>query len=340
MNHMNNKNVIQGVLIIAGLCVLVALLNWGKQKRNTTLTDYATNNPEIAYQTHDKSENEVDTKTENEAVDENNTEATNIEEDPLQIKKEAVDQTDGQPVETQEEDTSLSSSAEDPEATKETNLPSLIGKTLNQTESSSRQSLEENEDFYIEPISDNLSRYITGVSYPAKTEGLSISLDELRYLHLLHYNFDNEVVEGELICNQAIAEDLLDIFHTLYSNQYQLEKILLIDEYGGDDHQSMLDNNTSCFNYREVEGTTSLSKHALGLAIDINPFYNPYITYNKDGTENISPEGSDPYADRTASFPYKIDEQDLCYKLFIEHGFTWGGNWNSCKDYQHFQKTK
>ena len=34
----------------------------------------------------------------------------------------------------------------------------------------------------------------------------------------------------------------------------------------------------------------------------------------------------------------KIDENDLCYKLFIEHGFTWGGNWNSSKDYQHFQK--
>ena len=25
----------------------------------------------------------------------------------------------------------------------------------------------------------------------------------------------------------------------------------------------------------------------------------------------------------------KIDENDLCYKLFTEHGFTWGGNWNS-----------
>ena len=36
----------------------------------------------------------------------------------------------------------------------------------------------------------------------------------------------------------------------------------------------------------------------------------------------------------------KIDENDLCYKLFIEHGFTWGGNWNSSKDYQHFQKVK
>lgn len=83
---------------------------------------------------------------------------------------------------------------------------------------------------------------------------------------------------------------------------------------------------------------SDISNHAKGRAIDINPFYNPYITYNKDGTANISPEGSEPYADRTASFPYKIDENDLAYKLFKEHGFTWGGNWNSVKDYQHFEK--
>ena len=53
---------------------------------------------------------------------------------------------------------------------------------------------------------------------------------------------------------------------------------------------------------------------------------------------NISPEGSEAYADRSASFPYKIDENDLAYKLFKEHGFTWGGNWNSTKDYQHFER--
>jgi hypothetical protein len=100
----------------------------------------------------------------------------------------------------------------------------------------------------------------------------------------------------------------------------------------------MEDNNTSCFNYRVVEGSTSLSKHAYGLAIDINPLYNPYITYENDGSLSVSPASAKAYADRSISFPYKIDENDLCYKLFTEHGFTWGGNWNSVKDYQHFQK--
>lgn len=216
----------------------------------------------------------------------------------------------------------------------------LTGAALNGvSQLEQRYTLE--DAFYYEPLSDNLRRYITGISYPARTEDESapeITMDELRYVHILHYDFDGNLAEGELICNEAISQDLVEIFYELYRNEYQLERVLLVDEYNGDDIASMEDNNTSCFNYRVVEGTNNLSKHALGLAIDVNPLYNPYITYNGDGSENISPEAAVIYADRSASFPYKIDETDLCYKLFIRHGFTWGGNWNSSKDYQHFQK--
>lgn len=196
------------------------------------------------------------------------------------------------------------------------------------------------ESFYYEPLSEELKEQITGISYPAEDNGdLAIHYDDLRYMHIEHINFHGVSTEGELICNKAIADDLLDIFYELYRNEYQLERVCLIDEYNGDDTASMEDNNTSCFNYRVVEGTSSLSKHALGLALDINPFYNPYVTFKKDGTRRVSPADAEIYADRSATFPYKIDENDLCYKLFIEHGFTWGGNWNSSKDYQHFQKT-
>lgn len=195
------------------------------------------------------------------------------------------------------------------------------------------------ESFYYEPLSEELKARITGISYPAEDNSdLAVSYEDLRYVHILHYNFDGMSTEGELICNAYIADDLLDIFYELHRNEYQLERVCLIDEYGGDDTASMEDNNTSCFNYRVVDGSTSLSKHALGLALDINPFYNPYVTY-PNGSTRISPMGSEAYADRSADFPYKIDENDLCYKLFTEHGFTWGGNWNSLKDYQHFQKT-
>ena len=194
------------------------------------------------------------------------------------------------------------------------------------------------EGFYYESLTESVKSGITGISYPTAAE--EISYDELRYLSVLHYDFNGEVQTGELICNQGIAEDLAEIFYELYVNEYRIEKIRLIDEYQGDDTASMADNNTSCFNYRVVDGTTNLSKHALGCAIDINPFYNPYVVFNKEGSGEtyISPAGSEIYADRSKDFPYKIDENDLCYKLFTEHGFIWGGHWNSSKDYQHFQK--
>lgn len=190
------------------------------------------------------------------------------------------------------------------------------------------------DGFYQETLSDTLIERITGSSYH---ENDDISLDQLRFLHVLYYDFNNEIKDGELICNKQIADDLLEIFSTLYDNAYQIDKIQLIDVYDADDDLSCADDNTACFNYRVVAGSTTLSKHALGMAIDINPFYNPYVTY-PDGKERISPAGSEVYADRSNANPHMIRKGDLCYQLFIDHGFTWGGEWKSLKDYQHFQK--
>lgn len=187
--------------------------------------------------------------------------------------------------------------------------------------------------FYADEISDDLFARMQGKSFP---EGCTTPREDLRYLHLLCKDIDGNTYEGEMVCNTAIADTLIDIFRQLYEADYPIEKMRLIDDYDGDDDASMADNNTSCFNFRVVEGTTNLSKHALGAAVDINPLYNPYIK-QKDGQTVVSPEGGEPYADRSKDFDYKIDEDDLAYKLFTEAGFTWGGSWKTVKDYQHFQ---
>lgn len=188
--------------------------------------------------------------------------------------------------------------------------------------------------FSIETISEPLKARINGLSYK---EDCIVPYDDLRYLKVLYVDFNGDTQVGEIICNQAIAKDLIEIFESLYEAKYQIEQIKLIDEFDADDDISCEENNTSCFNYRMIGGTNRLSNHAYGLAIDINPVYNPYVTY-PNGVERISPQKSIPYGDRSADFPHKIDENDLCYKLFIEHGFTWGGDWKSIKDYQHFEK--
>ncbi|MGN0244421.1 MAG: M15 family metallopeptidase [Lachnospiraceae bacterium] len=190
------------------------------------------------------------------------------------------------------------------------------------------------DGFFYQPITDDVKERIYGLSY--KTD-CTIPYEDLRYVSVLYYDFENQIQTGEIICNKAIAKDLVEIFYELYCNQYQIDKIRLVDEYNADDDLSCADNNTSCFNYRTVDGSNTLSKHAQGVAIDINPFQNPYVTY-PNGKERISPAGSEPYADRSSGLSHMITEDDLCYKLFIEHGFTWGGHWKTLKDYQHFQK--
>ncbi len=193
-------------------------------------------------------------------------------------------------------------------------------------------------DFYYTALTDEIKARITGISYPDTAEPLQISYQELAYVHVLHYDFNGNVKEGELVCNQAIARDLTEIFQELYRWKYPIEKIRLVDEYGGNDERSMEDNNTSCFNYRVISGTTRLSNHSYGTAIDINPLYNPYVVTRSDGTTSIQPANGTAYADRNAEFSYKIDHEDLCYRLFTQHGFTWGGDWKNTKDYQHFEK--
>ena len=184
--------------------------------------------------------------------------------------------------------------------------------------------------FEIHEINSDIFGRIYGKSYKADC---TVPVEDLRYLIVTHYDGDGNVVRGEIICNVAIADDLIDIFRNLYQAQYPIESIRLIDEFEADDIKSMQANNTSCFNFRKIAGSKKLSKHARGLAIDINPLYNPYV---KGST--VSPEEGRPYANRRKDFPYKIDENDLCYKEFIAHGFKWGGSWNSLKDYQHFEK--
>ncbi len=229
----------------------------------------------------------------------------------------------------------------------------LTGALLN-SDTMKEQRITYAEGFYSEPLSANLQRYITGVSFSpdlketdVPMEGTensletsasldtSVTCDDLRYLHILHYDFDGNLAEGELICNEIIAQDLLEIFYELYRNEYQLGKVHLADEYDGDAVLSMEDNNSVCLNSDGQE--MSSDGHALGLSVDINPAYNPYVTYEEDGSEQILPTSALSYVDRTKSFPYKIDETDLCYRLFTQHGFTWGGNRNSYKSYQHFQ---
>jgi len=191
------------------------------------------------------------------------------------------------------------------------------------------------QTFTIDTISDAIFRRMQGKSYK---ENCTVPRSDLRYLRLSHYTADGTTAVGELVCNRLIASDLKEIFQELYRKKYPIERMQLIDDYDADDEQSMRANNTSCFNFRPIAGSTKLSKHSQGLAIDINPLYNPCVKRGKDGTLVVQPATGRRYADRTRHSPYIIKKGDLIHRLFLAHGFTWGGAWRSLKDYQHFER--
>lgn len=289
--------------LLALVIVLFTLLSRWMLNGGQTLADYAKDHPELAYGTTAADDTTPDSTTSDGTDSENSASGGNAEADD----QSGTAVSDG----------------------------SLVGNGAGAEDRVTYQ-----PDFYYEALSVELKAYITGKSYPnAETRAAAeIGYDDLAYVHVLYVDFNGETEAGELICSRTIAEDLTEIFYELFTAEYQIEKIRLIDTYGGDDIASMADNNTSCFNYRPVAGSEKLSKHALGLAIDINPLYNPYVRYTTENGQLVSPEEGEAYADRSKEFPYKIDSSDLCCRLFLEHGFTWGGNWNSVKDYQHFQK--
>lgn len=189
------------------------------------------------------------------------------------------------------------------------------------------------DTFVATQIPDSIWQKMQGKTYVANPH---IQRQDLRYIRILHWDYDEKTHQGELICNRLIADKLIAIFRELYKAHYPIQRMRLPDEYDADDERQMRDNNTSCFCYRNVSGSKNLSKHARGLAIDINPLYNPYVRY-RNGKQIVEPANATPYVNRSKPFRYKIDKNDLCYKLFIKHGFTWGGAWRTMKDYQHFE---
>lgn len=183
-------------------------------------------------------------------------------------------------------------------------------------------------------IPDTIFTLMQGKSFKVDC---TVPRSDLRYILCLHRDINGRAIVGEMVVNKKISTTVLDIFHKLYKANYPIERMRLVDYWNADDEMSMRANNSSSFNFRFISHTTKVSKHGKGVAIDINTLYNPYHKTLDDGTEIIEPATGAPYLDRSKSFAYKIEKGDLCYKLFTENGFEWGGEWTTCKDYQHFE---
>ncbi len=167
--------------------------------------------------------------------------------------------------------------------------------------------------------------------------GCPVPIDDLRIIEMNHWGFDGVVHEGgQLMVHRLVADDVVTAFGELFAERFPIRRMQLIEAYGGSDDASMADDNTSAFNCRPITGTTDrFSIHSYGQAIDINTVENPYVR----GTTVLPPAGRE-YLDREDVRAGMITKNDAVEKAFRDAKFFWGGDFNSLKDYQHFETKK
>jgi peptidoglycan L-alanyl-D-glutamate endopeptidase CwlK len=154
---------------------------------------------------------------------------------------------------------------------------------------------------------------------------------DLVLMNVRYYAFDGREHQGQLLIHKDLRPEIEEIFIELAKSKFPVAKVIPLSCYGFSDELSMEDNNTSGFNYRSIADSTKLSNHALGRAVDINPLLNPYIR-----NEIAEPHGAhyDP------NVPGTIVADGVVVTAFKKRGWSWGGDWNSLKDYQHFEKPR
>lgn len=184
--------------------------------------------------------------------------------------------------------------------------------------------------FKAELLPERIIKQITGVSFH---ENPHFCYDHLAYLTITHKNFEGERQHGHMIVAASIAEEVLDIFREIYEYGFPIAAIRLIDYYDASDDHSMKANNSAAFNFRYIAGTNRLSRHALGMAIDINPIQNPFVR-----DDVVLPAAGREYLDRSYVRPGMIVPGDVVYTAFISRGWIWGGNWRVPIDYHHFER--
>ena len=178
----------------------------------------------------------------------------------------------------------------------------------------------------METTFSSLDDALGGLAIPPEIRG-TLALIDVPYL-----SFEQRDCTGQLVIHADLAHEVAILFIELYKLKFPISKMVPIAAYGWDDEASMADNNPSAFNYRCIVGSDVLSNHSLGRAIDINPLQNPY--YARNG--NIYP----PHAVHDLSIPGTLYADSDIVALFKGRGWTWLGDREDYKDYQHFEKVQ
>ena len=166
-------------------------------------------------------------------------------------------------------------------------------------------------------------------------EECPVPADDLAYIVMPFWGFDLQPHMGEMITSAEHAEALVTVFEKLYERRFPIEEMRVTtwDEVNGTHYGDL--NVTISFECRKVTGGFDRwSQHASGLAVDINPFHNPW---RRDGY--VFPELADAYLDREWLRPGMIETQAQTIDDFAGIGWSWGGAWTDLDDWMHFSAT-
>ena len=158
-----------------------------------------------------------------------------------------------------------------------------------------------------------------------------VGRDELRYVTVTFWGFDDRPHTGELLVHHSAAEDLVGVFEALYEARFPVEEMRIVTAAELDAPPTGDGNNTTAFVCRPGVGGATWSEHAFGLAVDLNPFHNPYVR-----GDLVLPELAGAYLDRDDHRPGMIQPGDVVTESFAAIGWGWGGTWRSSTDWMHF----
>ncbi|WP_425484960.1 M15 family metallopeptidase [Amycolatopsis anabasis] len=192
------------------------------------------------------------------------------------------------------------------------------------------------KDLLPPPADDQFAATVNGVpssvlSRSTWQAGCPVQVNELRYLTLSFWGFDGRAHTGELLVNGSVADTVVAVFRQLFAARFPMEEMRVTRADELDAPPTGDGNNTSAFVCRPTRGQTTWSAHAYGLAIDVNPFCNPYTK-----GDLVLPELASAYTDRSRARPGMVLPGDAAVRAFTSAGWTWGGTWTEPKDIMHF----
>lgn len=204
------------------------------------------------------------------------------------------------------------------------------------------QSSYADNSFYgaISPIPQTIKQQMMGNTWHT---GCPVNINDLSYLRLSYWGYDNKSHMGDMIINQQLAPEVINIFKQLYDTHYPIEKMMIPEELiAGIKFSNPIDfaayvansNDTYGFFCRiDGQNPKNFSPHSFGTCIDINPFFNPGVL----APQYMYLVKGRKYLNRNLQHMGMIRENDVAIKTFMENGWLWHG-FSEQKDYMHFSK--